>query len=118
MRSVGWTGASCSHASSRHALRSPSARSPGCDTPRSTAGRSRGPALASGGSFLEYTPPRMLILLTNDDGIMAPGIAAMYWELCELGEVHVVAPETVQSATGHGITISAPLLTSRVSVES
>jgi len=59
----------------------------------------------------------MLILLTNDDGITAPGLVAMYWQLCELGEVHVVAPETVQSATGHGITITAPLLTSRVSVE-
>jgi 5'-nucleotidase len=45
----------------------------------------------------------MLILLTNDDGIHAPGIVAMYRELVKLGEVHVVAPETVQSATGHGI---------------
>ena len=30
----------------------------------------------------------------------------MYRELAKLGEVHVVAPETVQSATGHGITIT------------
>src|SRR4030095_996017 len=59
----------------------------------------------------------MLILLTNDDGIQAPGIVAMYRELVKLGEVHVIAPETVQSATGHGITISAPLLTNRVTVE-
>lgn len=59
----------------------------------------------------------MLILLTNDDGIQAPGIVAMYRELVRLGEVHVVAPETVQSATGHGITLSAPLLTSRVTIE-
>src|SRR5215210_4702043 len=59
----------------------------------------------------------MLILLTNDDGINAPGLVAMYRELLKLGEVHVVAPETVQSATGHGITLSAPLLTSRVTVE-
>ena len=59
----------------------------------------------------------MLILLTNDDGIMAPGLAAMYRELVKLGDVEVVAPETVQSATGHGITISAPLLTSKVTVE-
>jgi 5'-nucleotidase len=59
----------------------------------------------------------MLILLTNDDGINAPGIAAMYRELVHLGDVVVVAPETVQSATGHGITISAPLLTSKVTVE-
>ena len=58
----------------------------------------------------------MLILLTNDDGIMAPGLAAMYGELAKLGEVHVVAPENVQSATGHGITITAPLLTSQVTV--
>jgi 5'-nucleotidase len=59
----------------------------------------------------------MLILLTNDDGILAPGLVAMYRQLIGLGEVHVVAPETVQSAAGHGITISAPLLTSRVTVE-
>src|SRR6185295_7311112 len=63
----------------------------------------------------------MLILLTNDDGITAPGIVAMYRELVKLdggkADVHVVAPETVQSATGHGITITAPLLTSKVSVE-
>ena len=58
----------------------------------------------------------MLILLTNDDGIYAPGLAAAYHELVKLGEVHVVAPETVQSATGHGITVSTPLLTQRVVV--
>jgi 5'-nucleotidase len=58
----------------------------------------------------------MLILLTNDDGIYAPGIAAMYRELILLGEVVVVAPESVQSATGHGITLTTPLLTSKVTV--
>ncbi len=59
----------------------------------------------------------MLILLTNDDGILAPGIVAMYRELTKLGDVHVIAPETVQSAAGHGITISTPLLTNRMTVE-
>src|SRR5438552_14825426 len=59
----------------------------------------------------------MLILLTNDDGIHAPGIIAMYRELVSLGEVHVIAPETVQSATGHGITVATPLLTNRLTVE-
>lgn len=59
----------------------------------------------------------MLILLTNDDGIYAPGLVAMYRELTRLGDVHVVAPETVQSATGHGITVDTPLLTSRVTVQ-
>ena len=63
-----------------------------------------------------YSRP-MLILLTNDDGIQAPGIAAMYRELVHLGDVVVVAPETVQSATGHGITLSTPLLTSSVKIE-
>jgi 5'-nucleotidase len=59
----------------------------------------------------------MLILLTNDDGIHAPGLVAMWRELVKLGEVHVVAPETVQSATGHGITLTTPLLTSEVTIE-
>ncbi len=59
----------------------------------------------------------MFILLTNDDGIRAPGIVAMWRELTKLGEVQVVAPETVQSASGHGITIDAPILTSRVTID-
>ncbi len=59
----------------------------------------------------------MLILLTNDDGIHAPGLLAMYRELTKIGDVEVVAPETVQSATGHGVTISTPLLTSKVTIE-
>jgi 5'-nucleotidase len=59
----------------------------------------------------------MFILLTNDDGIRAPGLVAMYRELTRLGEVQVVAPETVQSAAGHGITLSTPLLTQQVTVE-
>src|SRR4051794_17125539 len=59
----------------------------------------------------------MFILLTNDDGIRAPGLVALYRELAKRHEVQVVAPETVQSATGHGVTTAAPLLTSRVKVE-
>ena len=65
----------------------------------------------------QYTARTMQILLTNDDGIRHPGLAAMYRELTALGEVHVVAPETVQSATGHGVTIATPLLTEQVTVE-
>lgn len=59
----------------------------------------------------------MNILLTNDDGIHSPGLVALWRELTKLGHVDVVAPETVQSATGHGITVTSPLLTSRVTVE-
>jgi 5'-nucleotidase len=51
----------------------------------------------------------MRILLTNDDGILAPGLAALYTALAELGEVSVVAPDTVQSASGHGITVRQPI---------
>ncbi len=58
----------------------------------------------------------MRILLTNDDGIAAPGIIALHDALSGLGEVTVVAPKTVQSATSHGITYHAPLMTSRVRV--
>jgi 5'-nucleotidase len=58
----------------------------------------------------------MLILLTNDDGILAPGLAAAYRELCKLGEVAVVAPENVQSGAGHGITLKNPLAVSEVTV--
>lgn len=58
----------------------------------------------------------MRILLTNDDGIHAPGIAAMHRALDGLGEVMTVAPLTVQSATGHGITFHEPLMTEEVVV--
>ncbi len=51
----------------------------------------------------------MKILLTNDDGVYAPGLAALYRELQQLGEVAVVAPESEQSAVGHAITLMTPL---------
>jgi 5'-nucleotidase len=59
----------------------------------------------------------MLILLTNDDGISAPGLVALYHELVKLGQVQVVAPASVESATSHGITLKAPLLTSQVTID-
>jgi 5'-nucleotidase len=49
------------------------------------------------------------ILLTNDDGIYAPGLAALHRELRHLGEVAVVAPESEQSAVGHAISLMNPL---------
>ncbi len=53
---------------------------------------------------------RVLILLTNDDGIYAPGLAAMERELEKLGDVYVVAPATEQSGVGHAITYLSPLV--------
>lgn len=59
----------------------------------------------------------MRILLCNDDGILAPGLAALRAALSDLGEVSVVAPAEVQSAAGHSITLSGPLAVSRVHVQ-
>ena len=56
----------------------------------------------------------MRILLTNDDGIYAPGLRALRTELQKLGEVVVVAPATEQSAVGHSITLLTPLLVQEV----
>lgn len=56
----------------------------------------------------------MQILITNDDGIYAPGLAAMQRELCKLGDVCVVAPATEQSGVGHAITYLTPLIVKEV----
>src|SRR5205809_3367076 len=56
----------------------------------------------------------MHILLTNDDGIYAPGLRALRTELKKLGEVLVVAPATEQSAVGHSITLMTPLVVQEV----
>lgn len=58
----------------------------------------------------------MLILLTNDDGIYAPGLAALERQLRQLGEVYVVAPATEQSGVGHSITYLTPLVVKEVFV--
>lgn len=50
-----------------------------------------------------------MIILTNDDGINAPGIRAMWEEMSVLEDVLIIAPETEQSAVGHAITLSNPL---------
>jgi len=56
----------------------------------------------------------VLILLTNDDGIYAPGLAALDRQLRRLGEVYVVAPATEQSGVGHSITFLTPLIVKEV----
>jgi|SRR5579862_321430 len=54
--------------------------------------------------------PRPLILVTNDDGWDAPGLAALTALAAELGEVCVVAPKEQHSYSGHRISIDRPLL--------
>ena len=56
----------------------------------------------------------MIILLTNDDGIHAPGLAALKRQLGRLGDVYVVAPATEQSGVGHSITYLTPLILKEV----
>ena len=55
----------------------------------------------------------MKILLTNDDGIEAEGLHATYDAIKDLGEIHVVAPSKVQSATSHAITLHRPMSVTR-----
>jgi 5'-nucleotidase len=51
----------------------------------------------------------MHILVTNDDGVMAPGLLALAQELRLLGKVTVVAPDRNWSASGHVKTLDRPL---------
>jgi 5'/3'-nucleotidase len=52
-----------------------------------------------------------VLLVTNDDGVHAAGLAALAAALEELGEVYVIAPEREQSACGHALTLHRPLRT-------
>jgi len=59
----------------------------------------------------------MKILLTNDDGIFAPGLAALYERLTSMGDVTVVAPIDCRSGTSHSITFAEPLQCNKVSID-
>ncbi|MCC6817834.1 MAG: 5'/3'-nucleotidase SurE [Bacteroidia bacterium] len=56
--------------------------------------------------MMSYQP---LILISNDDGITAPGLRVLVEVMSTLGEVIVVAPDKPQSAMGHAITVTQPL---------
>ena len=84
--------------------------------------REAGEPLASGERVLAPPPRRMLthrplsewprrprILVTNDDGIESRGLLVLRQVLETIGETHVVAPETNQSAVGHQKTMMRPL---------
>ncbi|SMO33038.1 5'/3'-nucleotidase SurE [Solitalea koreensis] len=59
---------------------------------------------------------RPTILVTNDDGITAPGIKVLMEVMAELGDVVVVAPDAPQSAMGHAVTIAKPLRLDKVNI--
>ncbi len=51
----------------------------------------------------------MRVLLTNDDGIMAPGLTALRRRAAELGDVCVVAPDEQRSGSSHSINLHLPI---------
>lgn len=57
-----------------------------------------------------------LILVTNDDGIVSPGIRALVQVVKNYGEVVVVAPDSPQSGMGHAVTLEQPLRINKVKV--
>lgn len=59
---------------------------------------------------------RPVILVTNDDGITAPGLNALVEVMSSIGEVVIVAPDSPQSAMGHAITINKPLRLDKVNL--
>lgn len=60
---------------------------------------------------------RPLILVTNDDGITAPGIRALIEVMNGIGDVVVVAPDSPQSGMGHAITINSTLECTAINVD-
>jgi len=60
---------------------------------------------------------RPLILVTNDDGINAPGIRALIEVMKSLGDVCVVAPDSPQSGMGHAITTNNAIYSNRIGFE-
>lgn len=58
-----------------------------------------------------------LILVTNDDGITAPGLRALVKFMKEIGDVIVVAPDSPQSGMGHAITIDSTLYSKKMNVD-
>lgn len=60
---------------------------------------------------------RPLILVTNDDGITAPGLRTLISVMLDIGDVVVVAPDSPQSAMGHAITINSTLYVENVVID-
>jgi len=58
-----------------------------------------------------------LILVTNDDGITAPGIRALIEVMNTIGDVVVVAPDSPQSGMGHAITLDSTLYLEQVTID-
>jgi 5'-nucleotidase len=84
----------------------PAAAKPAVTGKRKAASKTTPPALAKTKGGRRRQP---VILVTNDDGISAPGIRNLVEAVRHLGKVVVVAPDKPQSGMGHAITIGNPL---------
>ncbi|MCK5638074.1 MAG: 5'/3'-nucleotidase SurE [Flavobacteriaceae bacterium] len=62
-------------------------------------------------------PKRPLILVTNDDGITAPGIRTLISVMNEIGDVVVIAPDSPQSGMGHAITLDSTIYCDAVTID-
>lgn len=92
-----------------------STRSGGKPPPKKKAAAKTLPAKkASAGAGRDKDQP--VILVTNDDGVMAPGIMNLVEAVRDLGKIVVVAPDKPQSGMGHAITIGQPLRLQKVNV--
>ncbi len=65
---------------------------------------------------MDENPNKPTILVTNDDGITAPGIAALVEAVRPLANIIVVAPDAPQSGMGHAITVASPLRLDKVDI--
>src|SRR5688572_4225457 len=59
----------------------------------------------------------MRILISNDDGVYSPGIAALAEVAAAFGEVRIVAPDVEMSSAGHSITANRPLTVKRTPIK-
>ncbi len=64
-----------------------------------------------------YVLSKPLILVTNDDGITAPGLRALVRYMKEIGDVVVVAPDSPQSGKGHAITLDIALYSKKMKID-
>src|SRR5258705_11301809 len=71
--------------------------------------KTKKPAKATVKRSVAKKKEKPVILVTNDDGVTAPGIRNLIEAVKDLGKIIVVAPDKPQSGMGHAITIGQPL---------
>ena len=70
-----------------------------------------------GKSLIKCLKKRPLILVTNDDGITAPGVRSLIRMMNKIGDVVVVAPDSLQSGMGHATTVNNVLYCNPITID-